>query len=421
MKVTGFLAVGVASLVAGGGGWAQEWEHAPSAVAWADAAGYEDEEDQEDEEDPAEEAYEEGSDAIGEEEWERAIRHFDRVISLRGKRLDASLYWKAYALEQLGRRAEALSAIGELRVRAPGSRWLDDAKALEIELQKGSGRPPAVDGDDEEMKLIAINSRMNTDPEQAVPLLEKVLAGGGSVRVKKKALFVLSQSGSPRARQVVTDIARGDRSPQLQQEALKYLGLFGGDASRQALAGIYSSTSDPAVKKQVLQSFMLSGDKPRVLAAATGEKDPALRHAAVKLLGVMGARAELWDMYRAEASPDVRKEIVNALFLTGSVETLSEILKTERDPEVREKAIHSLGLVGGAASADILVAAYKAETATPTRKKVLHALFLQGNSNALVQIARTERDPELRKAAVHWLSLTGSKESRDFMMEILEK
>jgi tetratricopeptide (TPR) repeat protein len=413
MKVTGFLVVGVAALVAAGGGWAQEWD-TDAADAFMEAA-------EQDDEDPAEEAYQEGNDAIGDEEWDRALRQFDRVIALSGRRVDAALYWKAYALQQLGRRAEALAAIAELRTKAAKSRWLDDAKALEIELQKGSGRPPDVDADDEEMKLIAINSLMNTDPEQAVPMLEKVLAGGASVKLKKKALFVLSQSGSPRARQVVTDIARGNGSPQLQDEAVKYLGLFGGEASRQALADIYSSTSDPAVKKQVLQSFMLSGDKPRVLAAAKGEKDAALRDAAVKLLGVMGARAELAEMYRAESSPAVRKQIVHALFLTGSVETLADILKSERDPEVREQAIHSLGLVGGEQSGRLLVATYKAEASPELRKRVMHALFLSGNSGALVEIAKTERDAELRKAAVHWLSLMGSKESRDFMMEILEK
>ena len=105
-------------------------------------------------------------------------------------------------------------------------------------------------------------------------MLEKFLTGNASVKLKKKALFVLSQGGSPRARQVVTEIARGQRNPQLQGEALKYLGLFGGEQSRQALAEIYASTSDVGVKKQVLHSFMLSGDKARVLAAARAREGP---------------------------------------------------------------------------------------------------------------------------------------------------
>ena len=185
------------------------------------------------------------------------------------------------------------------------------------------------------MKLIAINSLMHSDSDEAVPMLEKFLTGNASVKLKKKALFVLSQGGSPRARQVVTEIARGQRNPQLQSEALKYLGLFGGEQSRQALAEIYASTSDVDVKKEILHSFMLSGDKARVIAAARGEKDPALRDAAVKTLGIMGAQDELWQLYKSETSVPVRKGILHALFIGGAVDKLAEALRTERDPELR--------------------------------------------------------------------------------------
>jgi HEAT repeat protein len=271
------------------------------------------------------------------------------------------------------------------------------------------------------MKLIALNSLMNSDSDEAVPMLEKFLAGSASVKLKKKALFVLSQGDSPRARQVVTEIAKGKRTPQLQDEAVKYLGLFGGEDSRQALADIYATSADVDVKKQVLQSFMLSGDKARVLAAARGEKNPVLRDAAVKLLGVMGAQAELTQMYRAESSVEVRKSILQALFVGGGVDELEEVMRTERDPELRAAAIHNLGLAGGPKSASILVTTYQSDPNPEVRKQILHALFLQGNADALVKIARAEKDPELRKTAVHWLSLTGSKEAKQFMMEILEK
>lgn len=377
---------------------------------------------QEEAEDREQDAYEEGTDAIDEEEWARAVRQFERVVAMAGKRADAALYWKAYALHRDGRRSDALAAIAQLKSTAPKSRWLDDAKALEIEIRQESGQRPAVESQsDEEMKLIAINSLMHSDSEEAVPMLEKFLTGSASVKLKKKALFVLSQGGSARARQVVTEIARGQRNPQLQGEALKYLGLFGGEQSRQALAEIYASTSDIAVKKKVLHSFMLSGDKARVIAAARGEKDPALRDVAVKTLGIMGAEEELWQLYKSETSVPVRKGILHALFIGGAVDKLAEALRTERDPELRAAAIHSLGLAGGAKSGELLVATYKAETNPEVRKKVMHALFLQGNGAALVQIARAESNPELRKSAVHWLSLMDSKEAKAYMLEILNK
>lgn len=388
-------------------------------VAGFDLEGQDPAEEKDDEE---QEAYESGSEAIDEEEWAGAARHFDRVIAMKGKRADAALYWKAYALSREGRRPDALAALAQLRSTAPRSRWLDDAKALEIEIRQQSGQPPRVESQsDEEMKLIAINSLMHRNPEEAVPMLEKFLAGGGSVKLKKKALFVLSQGGSPRAREVVTEIARGRRSPQLQGEALKYLGLFGGEQSRAALADIYAGTSDVEVKKEILHSFMLSGDKARVIAAAKGEKNAALRDAAVKTLGIMGAKDELWQMYGAETSVPVRKSILHAMFVGGAVDQLAEALRVERDPSLRAAAIHSLGLAGGPKSGQVLVGAYQSEQDPEVRKKVLHALFLQGNAPAMIQIARAETNPELRKAAVHWLSLMDSKEATAFMLEILDK
>ncbi len=423
MRWTFAVAVLAAALCAPARAIAQEEPDLDVDVA--DAADQEpDDEDQEQEdaEDREQDAYDEGSDAIDEEQWAQAVRHFDRVAAMAGKKADAALYWKAYALHREGRRSDALAAIAQLKATAPKSRWLDDAKALEIEIRQGSGQRPAVESQsDEEMKLIAINSLMHSDSEEAVPMLEKFLTGNASVKLKKKALFVLSQGGSPRARQVVTEIARGQRNPQLQGEALKYLGLFGGEQSRQALAEIYASTSDVGVKKEILHSFMLSGDKTRVVAAARGEKDPVLRDAAVKTLGIMGAEEELWQLYKSETSVPVRKGILHALFIGGAVDKLAEALRTERDPQLRAAAIHSLGLAGGAKSGELLVATYKAETDPEIKKKVMHALFLQGNAAPLVQIARAETNPELRKSAVHWLSLMGSREAKAYMLEILNK
>ena len=86
---------------------------------------------------------------------------------------------------------------------------------------------------------------------------------------------------------------------------------------------------------------------------------------------------------------------------------------------IRE-AIRSLGLMGPR-TADALTALYQNEKAVDVRKEIMNAFFLQGNAKALVSVARSEKDPELRKTAVEKLSLMNSKESSDFMMEILNK
>ena len=225
-----------------------------------------------------ERAYERGKKALDENRWDQALAAFDGVVQMGGSRADGALYWKAYALNKQGQRSEALAALGELQKSFPNSRWLKEAKALDVEVRQAAGQPVAPEKEpDEELKLIAINGLLNSDPERAVPLLEKFLAGNQSPRLKERALFVLTQSGSSRAREVVAQIAKGTSNPDLQIKAINYLGVFGGKANGKFLADVYASSSDAAVKRTVLHSFMVSGDRERLLAAAKSETAPELR------------------------------------------------------------------------------------------------------------------------------------------------
>jgi len=370
-----------------------------------------------------EERYERGTEALDEERWDRAIEAFEAVASMGGRRADAGLYWKAYAQRKAGRPADALATLGQLRKTAPQSKYIKEADNLELEIRQDSGRPPAPErasNDDE--KLIALNALMTSNAEQAVPMLEKFLGSGASPRLRNRALFVLTQSGSPRGRAVVADIARGKSHPDLQRTAVKYLGLFGGDESRQVLSEIYSSTDDVDVKKAVLQAYMTSGNKAGVLAAARGEKSPELRRAALRQLGPMGATAELWELYRSDPSTEARKDIIQALFVGGGGDRIAEIAKTETNPELRRTAVRTLGLLGQDATGATLVAFYQSDRDPAVRKEALRGLFIQGNAHALVQLARAEKDPEMRREIMNQLSLLGgNKEAMDYMMEILNK
>ena len=48
-------------------------------------------------------------------------------------------------------------------------------------------------------------------------------------------------------------------------------------------------------------------------------------------------------------------------------------------------------------------------------------LARQDNITALIQVARSEKDPDLKKLAVSYIARSKSKEATDFMMEILNK
>src|SRR5450432_1488149 len=369
-----------------------------------------------------EERYDDGREALDDGNYEKAREKFVELAKENGPQTDAALYWEAYAEQRLGHRQAALAAIADLKARFPQSRWQKDASALEIEVRQNSGQPsrPEALGDDE-LKMLAIQSLMNSNSDRAMPLLEKVLQGSATPKEKSKALFVLAQSGSPHGREIIGRIARGQSNPELQRKAVEYLGIFGGPESRKTMAEIYASSTDVSLKRAILKSYMIGGDREHLFAAAKGEKDLALRGEAIRQLGLVGGQNELEQLYKTETSPEIKRELLQAFFLAGDANKLWAAGKDEKDVSVRRAAIRNLGLIGSDDAGKALRELYAQETDLSIRKEVLNSLFIQGNATALVAVARAEKDPELKKTAVQKLALMNSKEASDYMMEILQK
>lgn len=364
--------------------------------------------------------YDAGKRALDRNQYDDAIRDFDAVIGAKSVRADGAYYWKAYALNRTGRRGEAMAVIRQLRSEFPQSRWINDAQALEIEINSAEGRPAKPDAENnEELKLMALSAIMQSDPDQAVPIVEKLLKGNQSPQVMDRAMFVLSQSSSPKARQMMLDIARGKGNPDLQFKAVRYISMMGGKESRQDLGAIYASTNDVNLKREIIRSYLMSGSKDELLKAAKGEKNPDLRREAIRVLAQSGGGNELFELYKNESAPEMREEIVKSMLLCGDSTHLAQIAKTEKDPNVRKTAIKTLALTGGGAG-ETFVEMYRRESDESVKKELVRGLFLQQNAKGLVELARQEKNPEMKKFIVSQLALVHSKETTDYMMEILK-
>jgi len=135
----------------------------------------------------------------------------------------------------------------------------------------------------------------------------------------------------------------------------------------------------------------------------------------------MGGRNELRAMYKSSTDAETREAIVHAMMLCGDAQGLIEIASTEKDPEVLDNVIKTLGLVGGQESLTALTNIYNSHNDLPTKKRVIHAMFLHGAAKEMVALARKETNPELRKAWLQKLSLMQSPEISEYMMELLNK
>lgn len=311
--------------------------------------------------------YDRGTSALDSGRWEDAVNAFSKVIENKGNRTDGALYWKAYSQNKLGQRDAAIATLADLKKDYASSRWMDDAKALEVEIHQQAGQPVSPAGEsNDDLKMLAMNALLNSAPDQAVPLMEKVLRGNNTPKLKDRALFVLSQSKSPQAQQLLGEAAKGTFNPDLQIRALRYIATSGGTDNRATLYAAYTATNDPAVKRAIINYFVMS--------KFTGPNDP-----------------------------------------------LVTIAKTEKTPELRKAAIRNLGVVRSADTGDLLVSLYGSETDPDVKKEVANALFVQSNAKALVDLAKKETDPAMKQQLVQKLSVMHQKESTDYMMELLSK
>jgi hypothetical protein len=71
-------------------------------------------------------------------------------------------------------------------------------------------------------------------------------------------------------------------------------------------------------------------------------------------------------------------------------------------------------------SAETLVSIYGSDTSVESRRAVVNALFMQRNAKALVDLARKEKDPQIKKDIVSKLSVMKAPEATDYLLELLK-
>src|SRR5579863_3303206 len=213
--------------------------------------------------------YSDATRAINEGRWSDAESLLDQVSGLHGRRSDAASYWKAYVKNKEGRPSDALEGCANLRQNYPQSNWLKDCNALEIEIRGRSGSPVQPQAEqDEELKLLALNSIMQGGNANALPILQQILEGQHSERLKERALFVLAQDQSKSGRDLLGQIVRGEKDPNLQIKAIRLIAAAQGSGSAEILGSVYGKSGDPSVKRAVLDAYLVMDDPEKLAQAA---------------------------------------------------------------------------------------------------------------------------------------------------------
>jgi HEAT repeat protein len=314
----------------------------------------------------SESLYEQARRSIEREQFERALSQLGNIIDRFGtlptaeataNRVDAALYWKAYAEAKQRQIEAALQTVQELQKTFANSGWVKDAMALAVERRQSTGQAVSPDlQPDEDLKLLALRGLMQSDPDKAIPRIEQMLSGSSSVRVKENALFVLTQSRSPQAHDILVRVAKGAANPDLQVRAIRYLGSQRSAENMQVLEEVYRSSSDERVKRAVLRGYMNSGDRARLaMIAGDANASESLRGEAILQLGNVHADDELVRIYNRESSKELKRRAAQALGNSGNARALVTLARQEKDPELKRIIVSRLSTMKSSEATDYLM------------------------------------------------------------------
>lgn len=370
--------------------------------------------------------YWQGQAALKKSDWPAALKSFEDLERLLREKepqsADAALYWEAYTLVQAKRTAEAKGVLDKLRREFPNSRWAKEADALMHQTRPATAKSDPGDTSDEELADIAVEGLMNAPPERAIPLLKKVLQGQYSTRIKKRALFVLSQLGTNEALDVVIDATKNASDPELRAEAIRMLGVSGEDRGIERLREVYATSKDAHEKKQIIEAWLVADRKDLVLASARGETDPSVRRKAIETLGALDASVELKQLFDTTPDAENRRAIIQALGVAGNTSALAAIAgNTQLPDDIRAEAIQSLGVAGDEGGDQELVRLYATANTPALRDAVMQGLLVAGDTDAVLKLYRNAKTNDEKKALLRLLTTMGDDAAIDVIESELDR
>ncbi len=412
--------------------------------------------------DPADSLYRLAREAMSRGDYKRAAELFHLIPQRYPQSAYASqsMYYEAYSLYRSGGEDDLSAArdrLNQLKQRDAklwkndGSALLtrvcgelakrgDEACAADIEtaaqkdppVQSGKGCPSEDDeGDD---RIMALQALMNMDAERAMPILQKVLARRDpcSAGLREKAVFLVSQKRTPETASILMNVARTDPSQDVREKAVFWLSQVPGSTG--LLEEILKGNGDENIKEKAL--FSLSQQhEPRAQQALRefalrDSESGDLREKAIFWLG-QGRSTEntefLRNLYSRLTDQDLKEKVLFSLSQqrgAGNEQWLMNIaVNPKEDVELRKKALFWAGQSGVAIQE--FASLYDRMTDTELKEAIIFNLSQRQSDKAAVDklfdIARNEKDSELRKKAIFWLGQSRDPRVQQFLMDLINK
>jgi HEAT repeat protein len=286
---------------------------------------------------------------------------------------------------------------------------------------------------DKDVKAQAVHRLGQFDTEQIVDELMKIYAADREEDVRQGVLHALSQMSNRRAHARLLEIARAGDDIESRVQAIHWLGQRDEAGTLDELMSIYAADRNTEIRQKVLHSLSQMEDPrahAKLVEIARGDDDPEVRQQAIHWIGQSGESAldELSKLYQSERETEVKSQILHAFSQMDSpraLDKLFEVARSGENSDLRQQAIHWLGQKAGERSLAALRDMVNSSDAdTDLQLQVVHAISQRPASEAvplLIQLARTHRNPDVRREAIHRLSQTGDPRALEFIKEVLTK
>src|SRR5437868_184157 len=412
--------------------------------------------------DPADSLYRLAREAMSRGDYKRAAELFHLIPQRYPQSAYASqsMYYEAYSLyrsggeDDLGIARDRLKQLKQKDAKLwknDGSALLtrvcgelakrgDEACAADIEtaaqkdppVQSGNGCPSEDDeGDD---RIMALQALMNMDAERAMPILQKVLARRDpcSAGLREKAVFLVSQKRTPETASILMNVARTDPSQDVREKAVFWLSQVPGSTG--LLEEILKGNGDENIKEKAL--FSLSQQhEPRAQQALRefalrDSESGDLREKAIFWLG-QGRSTEntefLRNLYSRLTDQDLKEKVLFSLSQqrgAGNEQWLMNIaVNSKEDIELRKKALFWAGQSGVAIPE--LAQLYDRMGDAEMKEQIIFVLSQRQSDRAAIDkmfdIAKNEKEPELRKKAIFWLGQSHDPRVQQYLMDLINK
>jgi HEAT repeat protein len=281
---------------------------------------------------------------------------------------------------------------------------------------KDSDREPAPT-EREELAIAALEGLMAQPSERSLPILKKVMAGQQSTIVKRRALFVLSQVGSPEARDILMQTARTANS-ELRGEAIRSIGISGDAKSLDALQDVYK-TGDSDLKDDILEAWMIAGRKQAVFEAALNARTEEEASAAIRMLGVMGASEELRKL---GDRPNAASGLLDAFAISGDLEGLRKLADGKGEHAMRVDAVRKIGIIQSDAARAALRELYTRNGAdAELRDAALQGMLIARDEQGVLALYRAAKTTEEKRSLLRMLSMMDGDAALEAIDAALEK